>query len=407
MAGRRRPLVGPGASPLNDKRALYIRLMKQGETNAAACRAVGVHRKTGHRWLHGRTETSRDGREKTYPSIMLPRRAISDRFLSELERVVIADGLIARHSIRSIANEIGRSPSTVSREIRRNRHPATHRYAPFGAHRRAAARRARPRARKLAKNAELRAFVSRHLDTRWSPEQICARLVRTFPDRQDMRVTPETIYQALYAGSPSGLRRDPAHSLRTGRKRRKPHRRRDRRTPWLRDTMVTIRERPAEALDRATPGHWEGDLIMGKSNRTAIGTLVERSSRYLVLLNLSEGHGCDHVRDALIRETGRLPANLMRSLAWDQGIEMRHHFEFTRATGIAVYFCDPASPWQRGSNENTNGLLRQYFPKGTDLRIGSAERLAQVAAEMNSRPRKSLNWDTPAERLAMLVASSP
>jgi IS30 family transposase len=171
--------------------------------------------------------------------------------------------------------------------------------------------------------------------------------------------------------------------------------------------MVTIRERPADALDRVTPGHWEGDLIMGKSNRTAISTLVERSSRYLVLLNLSEGHGCNDVRDALIREAGRLPANLTRSLAWDQGIEMRHHFEFTRSTGIPVYFCDPASPWQRGSNENTNGLLRQYFPKGTDLRLHSAARIAQVAAEINSRPRKSLDWDTPAERLAMLVASSP
>jgi IS30 family transposase len=171
--------------------------------------------------------------------------------------------------------------------------------------------------------------------------------------------------------------------------------------------MVSIRERPADALDRATPGHWEGDLIMGRSNRTAIGTLVERSSRYLVILHLADGHGCERVRDALIRAARRLPANVTRSLAWDQGIEMRHHFEFTLSTGIPVYFCDPASPWQRGSNENTNGLLRQYFPKGTDLRLHSAERLAAVAAEINSRPRKSLGWDTPAERLAMLVESSP
>jgi IS30 family transposase len=380
--------------------------MKQGESNLAACRILGMNRKTGHRWLHGRTDTTADGRVKTYPSIMPPSRTISARFLSEAERVAIADGLVGRRSIRSIAAEIGRSPSTVSREIRRNRHPGTHRYVPFGAQRRAAARRARPRARKLAINAELGRFVAQHLEARWSPEQISGRLVRAFPERADMRVAPETIYQALYSGT-CGLRHELARSLRSGRNRRKPHRRRDRRTPWLRDTMVTIRERPADALDRVTPGHWEGDLIMGKSNRTAISTLVERSSRYLVLLNLSEGHGCNDVRDALIREAGRLPANLTRSLAWDQGIEMRHHFEFTRSTGIPVYFCDPASPWQRGSNENTNGLLRQYFPKGTDLRLHSAARIAQVAAEINSRPRKSLDWDTPAERLAMLVASSP
>jgi IS30 family transposase len=406
MAGRRRPIVGPGTSPLADKRALYIRLMKQGETNAAACRTVGVHIKTGFRWLHGRTETSPDGRAKTYPSIMLPIRAISDRFLSETERVAIADGLIARRSLRSIAAEISRSPSTVSREIRRNRHPVTHRYVPFGAQRRAAARRARPKVRKLVANPELRAFVARHLDAHWSPEQISARLERAFPNRSDMRVAPETIYQALYA-SAGGLQRDPAHALRTGRKRRKPHRRRDRRTPWLRDTMVSIRERPAEAIDRVAPGHWEGDLIMGRANRTAIGTLVERNSRYLVLLNLSDGHGCDHVRDALIAEAGRLPANLARSLAWDQGIEMRHHFDFTRSTGIPVFFCDRASPWQRGSNENTNGLLRQYFPKGTELRFSSSALLAQVASDMNSRPRKILGWDTPAERFAMLLESSP
>ncbi len=248
--------------------------------------------------------------------------------------------------------------------------------------------------------------MARHLDAHWSPEQISARLTRAFPDRLDMRVAPETIYQALYAAA-SGLRRDPAHALRTGRKRRKPHRRRDRRTPWLRDTMVSIRERPAEAIDRVAPGHWEGDLVMGRSNRTAIGTLVERSSRYLVLLNLSDGHGCDHVRDALIAEAGCLPANLARSLAWDQGIEMRHHFEFTRSTGMPVFFCDLASPWQRGSNENTNGLLRQYFPKGTELRFDNSQILAQVAAEMNSRPRKILGWDTPAERFAMLLKSSP
>ncbi len=198
MAGRRRPLTGPGASPQTAKRTLYIRLMKQGESNLAACRILGINRKTGHRWLHGRTDTTADGRVKTYPSIMLPSRTISARFLSEAERVAIADGLVGRRSIRSIAAEIGRSPSTVSREIRRNRHPGTHRYVPFGAQRRAAARRARPRARKLAINAELGRFVAQHLEARWSPEQISGRLVRAFPERADMRVAPETIYQALW-----------------------------------------------------------------------------------------------------------------------------------------------------------------------------------------------------------------
>jgi IS30 family transposase len=380
--------------------------MNQGENNSAACRAVGINRKTGCRWLHGRTVQLVDGRDRTYPSILGSTPAFSARFLSESERVAIADGLAHRLSIRSIAASIRRSPSTVSREIRRNRDFETSRYRPFAAHRQAARRRERSRPGKLARNTELRHFVAECLKVRWSPEQISGRLVRAFPERPDMRIAPETIYRAIYSRE-SGISLSLARSLRTGRTRRKPRRRPDRRTSRQISGMRTIRERPSEAIGRTVPGHWEGDLIMGRAKRTAIGTLVERTTRYLVLLHLSDGHGSERVRDALITATGELPRSLARSLAWDRGLEMRRHFEFTRLTDIPVYFCDPASPWQRGSNENTNGLLRQYFPKSTDLRSHTAERIAQVAAELNSRPRKSLGWDTPAERLAMLLESSP
>jgi len=409
MARWKRSRKSLGGAPLTDKRALYIKLMNQGENNSAACRAVGINRKTGTRWLHGRSVRLIDGSERRYPSILRGAQqesGVSSRFLSEAERVDIADGLSHRRGIRSIADELGRSPSTVSSEIKRNRDPATGRYRPFDAHRQAARRRSRPRPGKLGRNVELRDFVASHLRLRWSPEQISARLERAFPDRPDMRVAPETIYRAIYSRT-SGLSAAPALSLRTGRRRRKPRRRPDQRRPRAITGMRSIRERPAEALDRATPGHWEGDLIMGRSNRTAIGTLVERTTRFVVLMHLPGRHGPERVRDGLIAATDPLPRSLARSLAWDRGLEMRRHFEFTSATDIPVYFCDPASPWQRGSNENANGLLRQYFPKGSDLHSHGPERLAAVAAELNDRPRKSLGWDTPAERLAKVLASSP
>jgi len=381
--------------------------MNQGESNSAASRAVGINRKTGTRWLHGRSVRLIDGSKRRYPSILRgTQQGISSRFLSEAERADIADGLSHRRSVRSIAKELGRSPSTVSREIRRNRDPATGRYRPVDAHRQAVRRRSRFRSGKLARNPELRDFVASHLRLRWSPQQISARLERAFPDRPDMRVAPETIYRAIYSRT-SGLSAAPALSLRTGRRRRKPRRRPDQRRARAITGMRSIRERPAEALDRATPGHWEGDLIMGRSNRTAIGTLVERTTRFVVLMHLPGRHGPERVRDGLIAATHPLPRSLARSLAWDRGLEMRRHFEFTSATDIPVYFCDPASPWQRGSNENANGLLRQYFPKGSDLHSHGPERLAAVAAELNDRPRMSLGWDTPAERLAKVLASSP
>ncbi|MFE9222936.1 IS30 family transposase, partial [Streptomyces lavendulae] len=270
---------------------------------------------------------------------------------------------------------------------------------------RADARRPRPKPGKIAENPELRDFVQSHLDRRWSPEQICQALRTGFPDRPEMHVVHETVYQALYIQGRGELRRELAGALRTGRVRRKPRRLAQQRQARFRDPMVMISDRPAEAEDRAVPGHWEGDLIIGKDSASAIGTLVERSTRYVMLLHLPDGRGTELVRDALVETVQNLPAHLKRSLTWDQGSEMGRHGEFTAATGIPVYFCDPASPWQRGSNENTNGLLRQYFPKGTDLTVHTREHLAAVAAELNGRPRKTLGWETPAERLHKLLAA--
>jgi IS30 family transposase len=380
--------------------------MAQGMSNAAACRIVGVNRKTGHRWRYGRSITNRVGEILTYPSITRPAHPVSARFLSEAERVAIADGLIRGRSIRVIAAELGRAPSTVSREIRRNRDTRTEVYHPFRAQRRAAGRRVRPKLGKLAQNAELRDFVQVHLEERWSPEQISTALPGRFPDRPEMRVAHETIYQALYAPGPGRLRQELAGVLRSGRIHRKRRRRSGERRGRFIAPMVMIGERPAEVAKRVVAGHWEGDLIMGTSNRSAIGTLVERTTRYLVLLHLPNGHGTVHVRDALVDAVSALPAGVRRSLTWDQGIEMGRHDEFTRATNVPVYFCDRASPWQRGTNENTNGLLRQYFPKGTDLRVHTANRLAVVAAALNARPRKTLGWETPSRRLDRLLLST-
>jgi IS30 family transposase len=216
-------------------------------------------------------------------------------------------------------------------------------------------------------------------------------------------VTHETVYQALYVQAKGGLRREVASWLRTGRAQRRPHQQPDQRRPRMATDMVMISERPAEVADRAVPGHWEGDLIIGGHHQSAIGTLVERTTRYVLLLHLPDGYAPARVRDALIATIHALPDQMRRSLTWDQGSEMHYHGQFTMATDMPVYFCDPHSPWQRGSNENTNGLLRQYFPKGTDLSVHTAEYLGFVAAELNGRPRMTLGWDTPAERMATLL----
>ena len=257
----------------------------------------------------------------------------------------------------------------------------------------AAARRARPGRGKLAGDAELAGFVQQRLRRRWSPEQICHALRARFPDQPARHLVPETIYQAVYRpgrAAPGAAAAGAAHRALPPPPHRHPHARRGR----LVD-MTMIDQRPAEVAERTTPGHWEGDLITGASNRSAIGTLVERTSRFTILLHLPADHGAQAVRDAVVAALAALPASLRRSLTWDQGSEMALHAQISQALGMPVFFCEKASPWQRPSNENTNGLLRQYFPKGTDLRVHSPEQLVAVAAELNARPRKTLGWDTP------------
>jgi transposase, IS30 family len=398
---------GPGALPQVEKRERYARLIAQGFNNSEACRIVGINRRTGKRWRHGRTITTRDGRKLHYAPVITAGagrrvREISDRYLSEQERVRIADLRQAGHGVRAIAELTGRSPSTISRELRRNRDPDSGRYRPFAAHKLAARRRARPRPGKIAADPVLRHFVHERLEKRWSPEQVSQALRREFPDEPARHVVHETIYQAVYRPGLGGLSRGlPARVLRTRRRRRRPHRRPGERRPNGITAMTMIGQRPAEAAGREEPGHWEGDLITGASNRSAIGTLVDRASRYTILLYLPGRHTAEAVRDALIAAMSALPPRLRRSLTWDQGKEMALHTEVTAALGLPVYFCDKASPWQRPSNENTNGLLRQYFPKGSDLRAHGPGDLAAVAAELNSRPRKTLGWDTPAARSSL------
>nr|WP_184539242.1 IS30 family transposase [Micromonospora polyrhachis] len=322
------------------------------------------------------------------------------------DRILIADLRREGRSLRSIAAEVGRDPSTISRELRRNAHPGTGDYRPHAAQARAEQRRPRPKTGKLAANPRLRQAVQDGLDRKWSPEQIVQRLRRDFPDQPGMHVTHETIYQALYVQGRGELRRELTRALRTGRAVRRPRRQPGQRQPRFTAPMVMISDRPAEADDRAVPGHWEGDLIIGKDSASAIGTLVERATRYVLLVHLGRGRTAERVRDALQATVATLPAHLKRSLTWDQGAEMALHHQFSTAADIPVYFCDPHSPWQRGSNENTNGLLRQYFPKGTDLAVHAPEHLAAVAAELNGRPRKTLGWDTPAERIAKLLTEA-
>ncbi|MCX3063769.1 IS30 family transposase [Streptomyces beihaiensis] len=394
-----------GPKKLRREREEYFRLMQLGYSNKEACQVVGINLRTGREWRNGRTSPNR-----TVAPALAARtpRSTSSRYLREDERIHIADRLREKATIRAIAAELDRSPSTISREICRNRTVGPRgqwHYRPHAAQARADARRPRPKPGKIGQNPQLRDFIQDQLPQKWSPEQICHALRRQFPDRPEMHVTHETVYQALYVQGRGQLRRELARALRTGRARRRPHRQSNKRQPRAVKDMVMISDRPAEAADRAVPGHWEGDLITGKDNRSAIGTLVERSTRYVMLVHLPLDHTAPRTRDALVETVKTLPAHLRRSLTWDQGSEMAAHKAFTLATDIPVYFCDPASPWQRGSNENTNGLLRQYFPKGTDLSVHTREHLDAVAAELNSRPRKTLGWETPAERLAKLLAA--
>ncbi|HVE45566.1 MAG TPA: IS30 family transposase, partial [Acidimicrobiales bacterium] len=315
------------------------------------------------------------------------------------ERETIAIGLAREEPFAQIARRLGRPTSTVSREVAG--HGGKDRYRATAAEREARWHRRRPKKRKFFRCPALAARVSEGLEQRWSPGQIATRLRREFPDDAEARVSHETIYASLYCQGRGGLRKELISALRSGRARRRPRSRGEqaRRHNVLGD-MVPISERPPEVADRAVPGHWEGDLIMGAFNRSAILTLVERATRYTLLGDLPGGHSASEVYACLMELIRTLPANLARSLTWDQGKEMAMHATFTVDSGVQVYFCDPHSPWQRPTNENTTGLLRQYFPKGTDLDLVTKDHLDSVAAELNGRPRIVLQGETPAEAYA-------
>jgi IS30 family transposase len=388
------------------------------------------------------------------PATLAPAaRPPSGRCLSFADREEIALWRVQGHGVREIARRLGRSASTISRELRRN--AATRGggldYRATAAQWHAARAARRPKPAKLAANAALRSYVQERLAgvvvapgeaavpgpvvpwkgrrhgrrqhrrwaRAWSPEQIARRLRLDFPDDEPTRISHEAVYQALYVRGRGALRRELTACLRTGRALRVPRARSRGRGRSFVGPEILIGERPAEAAGRAVPGHWEGDLILG-SGSSAIGTLVERATRFTMLLHLPPmaghgcgtrvrngpalaGHGAEAVRDAITRTITTLPEGLRRSLTWDQGAEMTQHARLRIDTGVEVYFCDPHSPWQRGTNENTNGLLRQYFPKGTDLSMHGAGDLAAVAAALNARPRKTLGWRTPAEALGQFL----
>jgi transposase, IS30 family len=324
---------------------------------------------------------------------------VSTARLSLPDRVEIRLGLERCWSLRQVARGLGRAASTVTREVAANGGRGG--YQPFDAHARAWSAARRPKPFKLADNPRLVDRVSSDLQRFWSPEQIAKRTREEFPADPEMWVSHETIYQSLFVQGRGELRRELARCLRTGRTARRPQGR----APRVRITgMVAISDRP-DIRDRLVPGHWEGDLIIGKNGLSAIGTLVERSTRFVMLLHLPNGRSAEAVRDAMTNKILTLPAALRRSITWDQGIEMAHHAQFSIDTGIDVYFCDPHAPWQRGTNENTNGLLRQYLPKSTDLSVHTEADLDTIADSLNGRPRETLEWMTPSEKLnEVLVA---
>jgi IS30 family transposase len=315
------------------------------------------------------------------------------------ERERISRGIAAGERDSEIARALGRHRSTIGREIRAG--GGRRRYRALAAERRARARAARPKPTKLAGCPRLVAAVEHGLGRCWSPQQIAARLRLEYPDDPLMRISHETIYRALFVQSRGELRRQLTAQLRTGRTGRRTQGCLDGRGQIA--AMVPISQRPPEVADRAVPGHWEGDLLVGRQGRSCIATLVERQTRYVLLARLGHDRRTEHVIDALKTRILELPAHLRRSLTWDQGKELSAHTRLRRDTGIEIFFCDPHSPWQRGSNENTNGLLRQYLPKGTDLAVHSQADLDAIAAELNGRPRMTLDWHTPAEKMAELL----
>ena len=380
----------PGLSP-EQKRELWSR-WKAGESLSEIGRALG--KQPGS--IHG-VVAANGG---YVPAV----RRRSARVLTISEREEISRGLAEGASLRRIAGRLQRAPSSISREVAR--HGGRHRYRAARAEERAWDRARRPKPCKLAAVPPLRELVAGKLAEEWSPEQISGWLARTYPGEQDLQVSTETIYRSLFVQARGVLRKELTAHLRTRRTMRRS--RQATRSGQGRGGIVdavSIRERPAEASDRAVPGHWEGDLLAGSAN-THIATLVERQSRYVMLVKV-DGKDTTTVVDALAIQVQTLPVQLRASLTWDRGMELADHKRFTVATDVAVYFCDPRSPWQRGTNENTNGLLRQYFPRKTDLSVHSQADLDAVAARLNTRPRKTLQYQTPAARLATAVASTP
>jgi transposase, IS30 family len=374
------PRYAPNKMSLDVKRR-YFELIRTGMRGARAADEVGVSLSCGSLWFIDAG------------SVSYVESPISPRYLSQDDRIEIADGLARGERVKSIAARIGKSYQSVYREIARNRKPDG-RYQPWYAHNQAHVRRRRPKPRRLAVDLALREAVAGKLRRRWSPAQISRWLRRRYPRRLGWRVCAETIYDAVYRGLV--LQPDPG-TLRTGRTyRRRRGRGRSRDGALKQSTsMRSIHERPAAVESRRQAGHWEGDLIAGAGQRSAIATLVERKTRLTLLVRLPGDHSAQTVGDALINAFAKLPASLRRTLTWDQGNEMFHHERIERATGLRIYFADPHSPWQRGCNENTNGLLRQYLPKGTDLSGWTDDQLDQIATELNQRPRLCLNDKSP------------
>jgi IS30 family transposase len=330
-------------------------------------------------------------------------RQYDEKFFTLDERIEIYALNSQGYSRRQIGLKLGRHHSGISREINKNL-DSNGNYSPHKAHCSFLLRLHRPKNAKINKNPGLWIYILELLELRWSPMQISNHLKSEYPGNPEMQLSHESIYRAIYVQGKSQLKERLKKLMRQHRTCRKPRSGKPAK-PRFREPMVNISQRPAEASDRAVPGHWEGDLIMGKNNKTAIGTLVERSTRFCILLHLPKDHTADSVQKEIIRKMKKLPGHLLRSLTWDQGSELALHSKISKELDMQVFFCDPHSPWQRGTNENTNGLLRQYFPKGTDLSVHSDEELDRVAAELNGRPRMTLGWKNPAQKFLELQDS--
>jgi len=373
-------------------RRVFWDAIRQGASIPQAAASVGVAAWTGRRWV------------KEAGGVKPRGSAVRPGALTFSDRVRIAELVHEGMAPSRIARALGRPVSTITRELARGRDRAGY-YLAAPAQARAEANTARPQQCKLAANPALLAQVQARLDRKDSPEQIAGRLRQDFPDDPEMWVSHESIYKALYVQGKGALLTEVKAALRTGRAVRKPRTGPGRTRGSNIAGLVSISERPAEADDRAIPGHWEGDLILGAGNTSAVATLVERTTGFVMLLHLSGDHTAATVAEAMCQAVPKIPEVLWRSLTWDRGSEMALHTKITQATGLPIYFADPYSPWQRGSNENTNGLLRQYLPKGSDLSFYGPGMLDQIAAELNSRPRKRHNWATPAEMLDRLLTN--